>query len=73
MFENHSQDEVRALLNRNNEFHRLYSRHQELDKAVLDAELGVRPVDDLALASMKKEKLKAKDRLTDLWEHRSSA
>ena len=73
MFENHSQDEVKALLGRNNEFHRLYSRHQELDKAVLDAELGVRPVDDLALASMKKEKLKAKDRLTHLWEHRSSA
>lgn len=73
MFENQRQEEVKALLDRDAEFHRLYSRHKELDKAVQDAELGVRPVDDLALASMKKEKLKAKDRLTDIWEHRSSA
>ena len=73
MFENQRQEEVKALLDRDDEFKRLYSRHKELDKVVLDAELGVRPIDDLSLVAMKKEKLKAKDRLTYLWEHRSSA
>lgn len=73
MFENQRQDEVKALLDRNAEFSRLYGRHQELDRAVLDAELGTRPVDDLALAAMKKEKLRAKDRLTYLWDHRGTS
>jgi uncharacterized protein len=73
MFENQRQEDVKALIDHNDEFKRLYSRHKELDKAVLDAELGVRPIDDLSLVAMKKEKLKAKDRLTYLWEHRGSS
>jgi len=73
MFENQRQEEVQALLDHSDEFKRLLTRHKELDRAVLDAELGVRPLDDLALAAMKKEKLRAKDRLTSIWERRSSA
>jgi len=36
---------------------------------VRDAELGVLPIDDVTLHNMKKEKLRAKDILTSMWEH----
>jgi uncharacterized protein YdcH (DUF465 family) len=68
MFEAHPQAEIEALLKGDNEFRQLYQRHKELDKQVLDAELGVLPLDDATLARMKKEKLFAKDRLTKLYD-----
>lgn len=67
MFEGQSQSDVEALLKSNPEFRQLYHRHRELDKQVLDAELGVLPIDDTTLARMKKEKLHAKDRLTRMF------
>ena len=70
MFEGHSRDELDALLKNDIEFRQLYHRHRELDKQVLDAELGVLPLDDMTLAQMKREKLHAKDRLTHLFETR---
>lgn len=72
MFEAHPQNEVDALLKNDSEFRQLFRRHQELDKQVLDAELGVLPIDDTTLVRMKKEKLHAKDRLVRMWERRSS-
>ncbi len=72
MFEAHPQNEIEALLKSNTEFRQLFFRHQELDKQVLDAELGVLPLDDTTLARMKKEKLFAKDRLTRMFDKRSS-
>ena len=68
MFENHPQTQVDALMKSDLEFRQLYQRHRELDKQVLDAELGVLPIDDATLARMKKEKLYAKDRLTRMFE-----
>lgn len=70
MFETQSQAEVEAFLKSDDEFRRLYQRHRQLDKQVLDAELGVNPIDDTTLAKMKKEKLFAKDRLTRLFDAR---
>lgn len=70
MFESHSQDDVKAYMSQNEEFKRLLLRHRKLDKVVNDADLGVNPVDDLTLVSMKREKLRAKDRLTHLWQQR---
>ena len=67
MFEGQPQDEVEALM-LHPEFKRLYHRHKQLDKQVLDAELGVLPVDDSTLGQMKREKLLAKDRLTRLFD-----
>jgi uncharacterized protein YdcH (DUF465 family) len=66
MFEGRQQ-EVDVLMKSNAEFRSLYLRHKALDKQVLDAELGVRPMDDMTLARMKKEKLHAKDRLTSIF------
>jgi uncharacterized protein YdcH (DUF465 family) len=57
-----------AILKANNEFRQLYYRHRELDKQVLDAELGVLPIDDSTLSQMKREKLAAKDRLTRMYD-----
>lgn len=71
MFETHPQAEVEAFLKSDDELRRLYQRHRQLDKQVLDAELGVRPIDDATLAKMKREKLFAKDRLTRLFDERS--
>ena len=71
MFESQTQDDVQAFIDTNNEARRLFGRHKELSRAVSEAELGVRPLDDMALVQMKKEKLRAKDRLTYLWSHRS--
>ena len=67
MFESQSRDELDAILKSDIEFRQLYHRHRELDKQVLDAELGVLPLDDTTLAQMKREKLHAKDRLTHLF------
>ena len=71
MFEAHPQSEIDALCKSDNEFRQLYQRHKELDKQVLDAELGVLPLDDATLVKMKKEKLFAKDKLTRLYDQRS--
>lgn len=68
MFEGQPQAELDAIMKSNNEFKQLYQRHKELDRQVLDAELGVLPIDDTTLARMKREKLAAKDRLTRLYE-----
>ncbi len=70
MFENQNPDDVQAMIERSDEFRRLYQRHRDLARQVHEAEHGLHPLDDMTLHSLKKEKLKAKDRLTDLWEHR---
>ena len=68
MFEVQPQPEIDALIKANPEFKQLYQRHQVLDKKVMDAELGVLPIDDLTLGQMKREKLAAKDRLVRLYD-----
>lgn len=72
MFENQPETAVEALLKSDEEFRELFRRHQELDKKVLDAELGTLPLDDVTLVKMKKEKLLAKDRLTRMLEQSRS-
>lgn len=62
MFE-HRQDLLQQLLKENQEFLKVYNKHQELDKRVTAAELGTAPMDHLALHQLKKEKLWAKDQL----------
>ncbi len=55
MFEGQPQNELDALMKSDPEFRQLYHRHRELDKQVLDAELGVLPLDDTTLARMKRK------------------
>ena len=68
MFEEQPQPEIDALIKSNPEFKQLYQRHKDLDKKVMDAELGVLPIDDTTLGQMKREKLAAKDRLTRMYD-----
>jgi uncharacterized protein YdcH (DUF465 family) len=70
MFEGQPQTEVEALMKSDPEFRQLYHRHRELDKQVLDAELGVLPLDDNTLSRMKREKLHAKDKLLRMYDRR---
>jgi len=65
MFEHH-QDLLEELIRDNEDFRRNYNRHQELDKRVTAAELGMEPMEDLALVRLKKEKLWIKDKLAVL-------
>ena len=65
MFE-HRQDKMDELIKENEDFRRIYNRHQELDKRVTAAELGTAPMEDLALNQLKKEKLWVKDKLATL-------
>jgi uncharacterized protein len=67
MFEE-NQAEVAALMQKDGEFRSLYYRHRELDSKVRDAELGVLPMDEATLRSMKFEKLHTKDKLTHMWQ-----
>ncbi len=62
MFE-YDQDIVQHLLSDNVGFQELYRKHTELKEKVRDAELGVLPLDDYTLGTMKKEKLLAKDKM----------
>jgi uncharacterized protein YdcH (DUF465 family) len=68
MFDEQPQQEIDALMRSNPEFKQLYQRHRDLDKKVMDAELGVLPIDDATLGQMKREKLAAKDRLVRLYD-----
>jgi len=70
MFEGQPQESVDAMMEADAEFRQLLQRHRELDKQVLDAELGVLPLDDQTLSRMKREKLHAKDRLIRMYESR---
>ena len=70
MFEGQPQTEVEAMMKSDPEFRQLYHRHRELDKQVLDAELGVLPLDDTTLSRMKREKLHAKDKLIRMYDRR---
>jgi uncharacterized protein YdcH (DUF465 family) len=67
MFEEQPQQQIDALIRSNPEFRQLYQRHRDLDKKVMDAELGVLPIDDVTLGQMKREKLAAKDRLVRMY------
>jgi uncharacterized protein YdcH (DUF465 family) len=62
MFE-HRQEKMERMKQENEDFLRVFNRHQELDKRVIAAEVGAAPMEDLALNQLKKEKLWAKDQL----------
>ena len=72
MFESQPQSDVEAMVKSDPEFRTLLNRHRQLDRQVLDAGLGVLPVDDTTLVKMKKEKLYAKDKLTRLFDRRAN-
>ena len=67
MFE-YDQEIVEVLLNDNKQFQALYKEHNTLKEKVRDAELGVLPLDDFSLGTMKKEKLLVKDKMAVLIE-----
>ncbi len=62
MFE-FERDIVEALVNDDKQFEELYNQHHVLKEKVKNAELGVFPLNDVALGDMKKQKLLTKDRM----------
>lgn len=71
MFE-HRQEIMEKLMRENEEFLRMFNRHQELDKRVTAAEVGTAPMEDMALTQLKKEKLWAKDQLARMMDTQSA-
>ena len=67
MFE-YDQQIVTTLLNANEDFQELYKQHNDLKEKVRSAELGVLPMDNISLGTMKKEKLLAKDKMAAMIE-----
>lgn len=67
MFEQ-DQQIVNELLEGDSTFRRLHDQHHVLKEKVRSAEIGVEPMDDLALGSIKKEKLLTKDRMAAMIE-----
>ena len=67
MFE-YDQDIVEILLGDNEQFQTLYKEHNDLKAKVRDAEIGVLPIDDASLGTLKKEKLLAKDKMAAMIE-----
>lgn len=63
MFE-YDQEIVNSLLNRNNEFKRLYDKHNILKNTVREANEGNAGIDQLSIEELKKAKLNLKDRMT---------
>lgn len=63
MFE-YDQEIVDSLLNKNNEFKRLYDKHHTLKNTVREANEGKVGIDQLSLEELKKVKLILKDRMT---------
>jgi uncharacterized protein len=68
MFE-YDQHIVNSLLSENNDFKRLYDKHDELKQRVDEANSGTLPVDDFSLEKMKKEKLLLKDKMAMMIEN----
>ena len=62
MFE-FDQEIVNTLLEDDSDFQSLFEQHTQLKEKVRDAELGVAPMDNLALGALKKEKLLTKDKM----------
>jgi len=54
-------DIISKLKVENAHFAKIFERHNELDEIVTEAEEGRKPLDDLELEKLKKEKLALKD------------
>jgi uncharacterized protein YdcH (DUF465 family) len=56
-------ERIQVLKTGNQHFARLFDQHGTLDNQIVKAEEGIAPMDDLALETLKKERLKLKDDL----------
>jgi hypothetical protein len=65
MFE-FEQEIVNSLLNADDDFKRLYNKHEKLKQQVNEINLGIKPADDYSLGNLKKEKLLLKDRMANM-------
>jgi len=54
-------DIISKLKVENAHFHKIFDRHNELDDLITEVEDGRKPMDDLELEKLKKEKLRLKD------------
>lgn len=66
MLEHMTDIQKEQLLAQNTEFRKLYHRHRKLDKQAKNADLGVLPLDAMALGELKREKLRTKTQLTHM-------
>jgi uncharacterized protein YdcH (DUF465 family) len=65
MFE-FDQDIVDKLIERNERFARLHTKHRELNSQVDEANAGINPENDLSLERKKKERLFLRDQMAQM-------
>jgi uncharacterized protein YdcH (DUF465 family) len=65
MFE-FDQQIVQTLLSSDDNFKRLYQKHQALKEQVHDANIGTLALDDVSLENLKKQKLQLKDKMAEM-------
>ena len=65
MFE-FDQQIVSTLMSEDSNFKRLYEKHSELKETVNQANLGELTINDLALETLKKQKLLLKDQMAEM-------
>jgi len=68
MFE-FDEEVVEALLKESVDFKRLYDKHIDLNRDVDSANNGDKPIEDMELEGMKKEKLYLKDQMAQIIEN----
>jgi len=68
MFE-FDEEVVEALLKESVDFKRLYDKHVDLNRDVDSANNGDKPIEDMELEGMKKEKLYLKDQMAQIIEN----
>lgn len=68
MFE-HDQEIVSSLLSKNDNFKRLYDKHNIIKKTVNEANQGRVGIDQPSLETLKKAKLDLKDRMSSIIEN----
>lgn len=54
-------EEISSLKGQNAHFEKIFNKHNELDKKIMNAENGLEPLSNIEIENLKKQKLRLKD------------
>ena len=54
-------EEISSLKAQNAHFEKIFNKHNELDKKIMNAENGLEPLSNIEIENLKKQKLRLKD------------
>ena len=66
-------EEISSLKIQNAHFEKIFNKHNELDKKIMNAENGLEPLSNIEIENLKKQKLRLKDEVyTMIMEYKNS-